>query len=1578
MKKRILSMLLVLAMVLSILPVSVFAAERDSTKEQVRVIVENTVFTPETEGENWDDSFWSGTLVDTWVNLTEDSTIMSCVGAALAEGNYEVKGLDKDYITSVNGLSEHDGGPQSGWMGTLNDWFTDEGFGAYTAAGGTLTAGDEIRILYSKNYGADIGNIWGGRDTSLKSAVFSAGVLEPVFNPGTLEYRLIVAPSAESLIFTPTAANKIFQVHTFAGETEYKRTDSIPVADGTDITVTVGPRLTTDESAEPTVYTFHMETARPDSSAAADWPAFQGGGNCSGVTDLPTPRTAEDMKVLWKKKLSTGWSDAPSPVILADNALFTMCGDTLKKLDTADGTLIASAKMAGATNWGTVPPTFGGGFVFCPLQGGKIQAFRAKDLLPLWLYEDEKNGPGQSPITYDSGKLYAGFGGSDAGGFVCLDAATGELLWRDNVPGGFYWAGAAVIGNYILVGNEKGHLVSRNAETGEIVSDLAVCENSIRSSICISGGKAYFTGSKAQLFSVDVNGETGMLTNLRTADCSAYGSGSTSTPAVCGGVAYLGTGAFAPPSNLVAVDTETMEVLWAIEEPGQPQCSMLVSQGHSDGYIYIYTTYNANPGGIKVIKAKADGTEHVQADLFLPEGAEAQYCTSSLAVDGKGTLYYKNDSGYVFALGLTEEARARQAAEAAIAGIGEINSDSGDAIRAAREAFDALTPEQQKLVCNADVLIAAEKAFNILCPAESTVHLSYAQDDFYLIVPREITISSAASDKYGYVDKVMGSPSTLDCAIKIHEIMLEDAFTPESCREFLVITESGFITKFMGEDTSDIGFSVNGRMPNDGVVNPAYGTCTAYNLNQAPVKSDDAVHFFHYNPAGYYGEIYSVFCRDGEHVTEFTILTDTEETVGTQGYTYLQQGAAAEIKWMPLLPDNQVCTLSMEGDDIGTLVPIEGAVTDDEGNFPLTFAQPGTYYLAMCSNPDMWTYFIPEICKVTVLERQPVLDTIALIEAIGEVTLEREEAVNAARAAYAALAPGQQKLVSNLNVLIAAEARLVEIKDVAVADAEGKINAIGKVTLESEEAVRAARAAYDALPEALQAQVKNYSTLTAAEAALEYLKLPHADVKKVYEDTASYVESLVAGNAPTVGSIGGDWLILGLARDGRRIPDAYYDNVLAFVRENINEKEQLSSSKSTENSRVILALTAMGRNVTNVGGHNLLQGITDMKYLEKQGINGPVWALIAFDSHNYKIPDAPAGAVQVTREGLVEAILAGQLEDGGWKISGDASDPDMTAMALLALTPYCEGNKDVRAAADRGLALLSSLQQEDGGYGSEEGSNAESCAQVLTALTAMGIDPLSDARFLKNGRNIADALCSYFVEGGGFRHLADGSRSGMATEQGYYALVALRRFREEKNPLFDMNDITSALPYDDVKEGAWYADAVRYVMENGLMGGTGRYSFEPESAMTRGMLVTVLYRAAGSPDVAGLTSPFTDAGNTWYTDAVLWAADRKVVNGMEDNRFAPDEPVSREQMVTILFRFADSFEMAGEKRAELDGFADSTQVQGWAKEAMQWAVAEKIIQGSAEDGKNWILPADGATRAEIATVLARFIPMFKK
>lgn len=293
--------------------------------------------------------------------------------------------------------------------------------------------------------------------------------------------------------------------------------------------------------------------------------------------------------------------------------------------------------------------------------------------------------------------------------------------------------------------------------------------------------------------------------------------------------------------------------------------------------------------------------------------------------------------------------------------------------------------------------------------------------------------------------------------------------------------------------------------------------------------------------------------------------------------------------------------------------------------------------------------------------------------------------------------------------------------------------------------------------------------------------------RKVYEETGAYLQ---AQAAPSVGSIGGEWAVIGLSRAGL-LSDAAAQSYEQAAEDYVKQagSVRLHHAKSTENSRTILGLTAAGYDATNVAGVDLTAGLTDMAYLRAQGTNGPIWALIALDCHGYDIPQCADGEEQVTREGLVAEILSYQCSDGGWALMGDESDVDMTAMALTALAPY-KDDVEVKAAVDAALAYLSDAQQDDGGFMGWGTANSESCAQVIVALTALGIDPAADSRFVKNGASPLDGLCAFACEGGGFCHSNEQAEpDGMATEQGFYALAAYDRFRQGMTSLFDMTDI---------------------------------------------------------------------------------------------------------------------------------------------------------------------------------------------
>ena len=242
----------------------------------------------------------------------------------------------------------------------------------------------------------------------------------------------------------------------------------------------------------------------------------------------------------------------------------------------------------------------------------------------------------------------------------------------------------------------------------------------------------------------------------------------------------------------------------------------------------------------------------------------------------------------------------------------------------------------------------------------------------------------------------------------------------------------------------------------------------------------------------------------------------------------------------------------------------------------------------------------------------------------------------------------------------------------------------------------------------------------------------------------------------------------------------------------------LHKSKSTDNSRVILALSSIGRDATAVGNWNLTTPYEDFKWIKKQGINGAIFALIALDTRNYQTTD------ETIRQQCIDFILGRQLADGGWALSGNVSDPDVTAMALQSLYPY-KDSPEVLSAAEIALTCLSNMQNEDGGFASWGTVNSESCAQVIVALTTWGINPDTDSRFIKNDKSVIDNILTYFAENDAmFKHVITGQGDAMATDQACYALIAYDRFLKGKTSLYDMSD--TKIQVDDNNESGNKSD----------------------------------------------------------------------------------------------------------------------------------------------------------------------------
>ena len=317
--------------------------------------------------------------------------------------------------------------------------------------------------------------------------------------------------------------------------------------------------------------------------------------------------------------------------------------------------------------------------------------------------------------------------------------------------------------------------------------------------------------------------------------------------------------------------------------------------------------------------------------------------------------------------------------------------------------------------------------------------------------------------------------------------------------------------------------------------------------------------------------------------------------------------------------------------------------------------------------------------------------------------------------------------------------------------------------------------------------------LTATRAQLaailrRFCELPKDTASKsaaqtAYDRASTYLTAAVS--APRYGSLGGEWTVLALARGGADTETAYFTDYYAALEQTVREANGvLSERKYTEYSRVILALSALGKNARDVAGYDLTLPLGDYEKTAAQGVNGVIYALLALDSRDYPMPQNAAASTQATRQLYVDAILAAQLTNGGWSFMGEDADPDLTSMALQALAMYRE-QSSVRPAVDRALVCLSAMQNADGGFSSWGSENAESCAQVLLALNALGLDT-DDSRFVKNGHSVLDALLTYQNADGGFCHERGGETNLMASEQAACALASLVRAERGESSFYRM------------------------------------------------------------------------------------------------------------------------------------------------------------------------------------------------
>lgn len=1527
-------------MALSLLPVSVLAA--DDHTGQVHVTVENTTWA-EADGAPWE-----GMLVDEWVTLQDDSSMMSCIVDALTAGGYSQTGADTGYISEINGIEEKAAAEGSGWMGTLNDWFTSEGFAAYTVANGKLKAGDEIAVQHTCNLGADIGGAFGDSNKTLKAIALSAGELSPAFSSSVHDYTMILPEGVTALTVTPTASNKQNRVRIYVGGTEYGRKDAIPVQVGTVITLKVG----NDGDAAPETYTIALQAAG-------------------------TLLSGENVALTTVKQNG----DAGTKVALTfdkETAAFTgkLANYThLKQYNDGGFTVTLSDLPAGAT-------------AQLKSSDGKVLA-------------DFENGVASTPANQFTGSGSAYF-------YIAVTAQgrTENYKLTLTKPGDYYWWKFIFSGTpdfdkeNIFHGYPEGTLFQTD-ENGNPTGETGYAKDCWNYTVYVSPavghfGVSYFmnvmgnSGLKTLKSKILVDGEVHIAERkMLVPVMQAFAKKPVPLAKDKTVIEFIGTNSKDPKIEIhttvtvMVVKTTPAELTGFIS--ALPSTDNLTYSEHYKIVMSYQRAYDRFTDEEKA-QLSAETVKKLQDSVARVEELKKRHedgvqAWIDLVNTFAGKVTAENYAQYYDAV-QKAQVQYLELSDAQRAEFSYINSEENAAVMTAYKAAYRTVNEQS--ILDGSSIGKPTEYYDDFMMSANHYNLDLGHEDtYYPAVFREIWTNRPTS-LYPSYSTERGLPYTLPGILKfeikddsIFEIKeVEDVYkdgglssfgnTP-AMKYYLVPKKAGTTTftvtftdkagNFYGQipeipvhvnspeetaiqdlnknltnftslsntskydnwtynyDTqgAPFTFKVNGTNAKVSVYN-----YLQYNTDGTPVKTD-------YTPDES-GNV-TILIKDGYNGIEVT--ADYQGQTVTQVYSlkgkvtrYVQEnisrpgealrtGDTAGI-WIIGRPTNIHKILRIYNPATTTVfytdMPLQSVVNTDNGHdinrinengaetqvarqprIAAYLTESGTITLTKGSSDsrgygskpdsegdqgntggiaDSTRYGFGMLADITLqvednpnFKLEPKYETVA--ENGGQVkagdkltisipTLPIEQLAQDYKLQYCLLnystnIPGAEYIFSKwskggdswagegttpvgpevalksitftvpkttpagtyrihggyLDVThrsggyewldVYAKFYRMEISDLTITVLKGDIetvedliDAIGaNVTLDSEAAITAAKSAYDALSDEDKALVDadKVDALTAAIIRLNQLK--HADLMAnldtIYKTTGDFMATL---GTPTVNSTGGEWMVIGLARSGRTVPAGYYDNVVEYVKAKADANERLHPTKVTDNARVILALTAIGKDVTNVGGHNLLKGLDNMDYVQAQDINGPIFTLIALDSHNYPTMG------DVTREKLIQVILDAQLNDGGWNLSAENADPDMTAMAIQALAPYYKTNETVKAAVDKALEALSALQRSDGGFDSWGTVNSESCAQVIVALTALGIDPTADSRFVKNGHTVLDALAGFYVTGGGFRHTAGGERNDMATEQGYYALAAYYRFANTQTRLYDMSDVT--------------------------------------------------------------------------------------------------------------------------------------------------------------------------------------------
>ena len=649
-----------------------------------------------------------------------------------------------------------------------------------------------------------------------------------------------------------------------------------------------------------------------------------------------------------------------------------------------------------------------------------------------------------------------------------------------------------------------------------------------------------------------------------------------------------------------------------------------------------------------------------------------------------------------------------------------------------------------------------------------------------------------------------------------------------------------------------------------------------------------------------------------------------------------------------------------------------------------------------------------------------------LIDAIGEVTLESGDAIKAARAAYDALTDTQKELVKNYEKLTAAEEAYTALVDAAAAKAvDDLIDAIGEVTLESGDAIKAARAAYDALTDTQKELVKNYEKLLAAEELYEELTASAAAIaQKAAEEARKAQEEAEAAQkaaeeAVEAAKAAQEAAEAAAAKAGENNAAAEEARKAAETAQAAAEAAQTKAEEAQKKAEEAKAGAEAARKAAEennaAAAAEAAKAVAEaVKAAEEAGRSAQSAAQAAQSAAQAADSMLKAQEAQAAAEAAQAAAEAAKAraEEAQKKAeeaaASSAEDKEAAERAKVeaeaakkAAEDAQKAAEDAKAAAELALEAAKKSEVEAAASAAEAAEYARQMAetyQKVVEIKAELIDYLAEAqaaaekaeaerKAAEEARKAAEEAAlaaSKYAASFELAQLLHESETLTGHAREDYAKViedAKAAIEAAKTPE-EVDEIlaaarealkTAGCPstnFTDVEENGWYHTGVDFMVKNGFMNGVADDAFDVDGNLTRAQLVTILYRIAGEPESTA-TNPFADvADGQWYTNAVIWAAENGIVKGVNTTTFAPNDQITREQIATILFRYAKAEKVEG----KLAGFPDAEKVSDYAADAMAWAVEQGLINGISEsDGKTYLAPQETATRAQIAVILMRYL-----